>query len=184
MTAPQAFVPMPKPAALKRPPETPEARAARVEAQTAAILAFLASIGIPVEARALPDDTFLPGMALVDGVLCYDPGRRYEPGDLLHEAGHLAVAAPEDRAAGPVQGDGGEEMAAIAWSYAAARAIGLPTEWLFHADGYLGGAQALIDNFEAGRWIGVPLLYCYDMTYQTAAPDGTPGYPHMVRWVR
>lgn len=155
-----------------------------IQSQTAAILAFLSSIGIPVEARPLPDDTFLPGMALIDGVLCYDPDRPFYPGDLLHEAGHLAVVAPEDRAAGPVEGDGGEEMAAIAWSYAAAKAIGLPLEVLFHPDGYRGGAQALIENFEARRYIGVPLLYCYDMTYQTTAPDGTPPYPHMLRWIR
>jgi hypothetical protein len=147
------------------------------QAQTDAILAFLSSIGIPVEARDLPDDTFLPGMALIDGVLCYDPDRPFAPGDLLHEAGHLAVVEPEARAAGPVQGDGGEEMAAIAWSYAAALAIGLPVEALFHPDGYRGGAQALIDNFQARRFIGVPLLHYYGLCDQA-------DYPRMERWVR
>ena len=51
-------------------------------------------------------------------------------------------------------------------------------------DDSAAAAKALIENFEARRYIGVPLLYCYDMTYQTTAPDGTPPYPHMLRWVR
>ena len=64
------------------------------------------------------------------------------PGDLLHEAGHIAVCTPEDRALiGTSKMDSkwpsdGEEIAAIAWSYAAAMHINLDLTILFHPNGY------------------------------------------------
>jgi hypothetical protein len=56
-------------------------------------------------------------------VLCYDPAQLQHPGDLLHEAGHLAVKSPSDRRLAGVNlgSDPAEEMMAIGWSYAAAR---------------------------------------------------------------
>jgi len=57
---------------------------------------------------------------------------------------------------------------------------------VFHAAGYRGGAESLIENFEGGRYIGVPLLQAYGMTIEPrrAKPDGPPPYPHMLRWLR
>jgi hypothetical protein len=88
------------------------------------------------------------------------------------------MSAPSD--------DPGEEMAAIAWSWAAAVEIGLAPEVLFHEGGYRGGAQAMIDNFSAGRDVGVPWLAASDMTterHRARKAGGTP-YPHMQRWLR
>ena len=49
-----------------------------------AIIGFLRKIGIPVETATLPEDGFLPAIAVRDGGLLYDPDRLQWPGDLLH----------------------------------------------------------------------------------------------------
>src|SRR3569833_4795002 len=61
---------------------------------TAAILAFLERIGIPAAFEPVADDTLLPAMTVRGGTLIVDPERLTWPGDLLHEAGHIAVTAP------------------------------------------------------------------------------------------
>jgi hypothetical protein len=57
-------------------------------------------------------------------------------------------------------------MAAIAWSYAAARRLGVAPDIVFHPQGYKGGAAALVENFTAGRYIGVPLLQWWGMALE------------------
>lgn len=150
------------------------------------ILPFLAEIGIVARAEALPEGTFLPGMAIARGELIHDPARPFAPGDLLHEAGHLAVADPACRADEPFVSSDGDEMAALAWSYAAARHLGIPATDLFHNDGYKGDGPWLAETFEAGHAPGLPLLQCYGMALEpkSAGPDGPPPYPHMIRWLR
>lgn len=145
---------------------------------TARIAAFLESICLPVRAAAVPERTFLPGLHIARGALLVDESRLLYPGDMLHEAGHLAVMAPAQRASldGDVGDNGGEEMAAIAWSYAAALHLGIPPEVVFHQAGYRGGAANLIENFTQGRSIGLPYLKWIGL----AGDD----YPSMRRWLR
>jgi len=57
------------------------------------------------------------------GVLSIDEMRLLYPGDILHEAGHIAVTSPDVRGGSTFSSTPGEEMAAIAWSYAAALAL-------------------------------------------------------------
>jgi hypothetical protein len=149
------------------------------------IVAFLRRVGIPVEAAPLDDDTFLPGIAVAGGGLRVDPERLAWPGDLLHEAGHVAVSDPAALGEG-VSDDPGEEMAAIAWSYAAALEMGLAPDILFHAGGYRGGAGALIENFAKGGYVGVPLLAMWGLTHEPhrAKAVGARPYPHMLAWRR
>ncbi|HEY0150317.1 MAG TPA: hypothetical protein VGB70_15115, partial [Allosphingosinicella sp.] len=64
---------------------------------TGEILAFLARIGIAAETAAIAGGTFLPGIAVRRGTLAVDPERLVWPGDLLHEAGHIAVTDPARR---------------------------------------------------------------------------------------
>jgi hypothetical protein len=149
-----------------------------VSADRERILEFLTTIGLEVRLAPIEVPTVLPGMTVDHGVLVVDEGRLAHVGDLLHEAGHLAVVPEADRAelTANVGGDGGNEMAALAWSYAAARHLGLAPEVVFHEHGYLGGARALVENFEAGRYVGVPILVWREMT--TAET-----FPSMARWL-
>jgi hypothetical protein len=147
---------------------------------------FVRGIGIAMTAAALPDATFLPGLDVRNGGIVVDQTRLAYPGDILHEAGHIAVADPAERQRAALEPTGGDELTAIAWSYAALRHLGLEPSIVFHAGGYKGGAAAIIENFEAGRYFGVPLLHAYGMSCEPrlAAERGVPPYPHMLRWMR
>jgi hypothetical protein len=155
---------------------------------TTTIVDFLREIGLPVRGASLPDSTFLPGIWIEHGALLIDESRLRYPGDLLHEAGHLAVAAPERRATivGDAGADPAEEMMAIAWSYAAAVHLKLDLAIVFHADGYNGGGASIAENFSQGRFFGVPMLQWLGMTVDQAQSrsQGIAAFPHMIRWLR
>lgn len=154
---------------------------------TARIVAFLEGIGIPVETDSIPEGSFLPAITIRNGAVVYDPARLEWPGDLLHEGGHIAVTAPEERSAlSEVISDPAEEMSAIGWSYAAALAMDLDPAVVFHENGYRGGSQSLLENFTEGRYLAVPMLQYYGMTLEPrpAAERGEEPYPHMVSWLR
>lgn len=143
-----------------------------------AIAAFLESAGIAVEVTPLTGQRFLPALAVDCGTIQIEPGGRAYPGDLLHEAGHVAVMTAERRAVpGEVGADPADEMAAIAWSAAAAKACGVSLDVLFHGAGYKGGGDGLAEAFADNRGPGVPMLDWYGMT----APAG---FPVMARWLR
>lgn len=154
--------------------------------ETQRIIDFVRSIGIPVHEKSLPDSTFLPGITISRGELIVDREKLAYPGDLLHEAGHIAIVPPSERSflSDNLDSDGGEEMAAIAWSYAAIVQLELPPSVLFHDEGYKGGAANLLENFSSGRYIGVPLLEWYGMTISKNNESGGPGYPRMANWLR
>lgn len=147
---------------------------------------FVESIGIEVRAVDLPEPTFLPGLDIRDGALCIDAARLSYPGDILHEAGHIAVADAERRRQPSLKPTQAEEMAAMAWSYAAVRHLELPEETVFHGDGYQGGAGNLLDAFRDGGGPGVPVLGWLELTTDPHAPhaEGKRCFPHMDRWVR
>jgi hypothetical protein len=148
---------------------------------TERIVGFIREIGLTVE-RGDVADSLLPGVAVRRGALVVDAARLAYPGDLLHEAGHLAVVEAERRAVlDDVGSDAAEEMAALAWSYAAASRLGLDPGVVFHADGYRGGSAGLIEAFDHGRGPGIPLLRWWGMTL---GPNGEPPFPHMLRWLR
>jgi hypothetical protein len=157
-------------------------------ALTERILAFLAEIGIPSRPTELARPTFLPGVTIDRGTLLYDLERLRHPGDLLHEAGHIAVASPEARAAmgGNLDADPGEEMMSTAWTYAAAVHMGVDPALVFDPDGYAGYGDGLAENFRAGRYIAVPLLQWIGLTLDEdrARELGAAPYPAMLRWLR
>ena len=154
----------------------------------ARMVGFIQSIGLTVRLATIAESTFLPGVTVQNGILIIDQERLLYPGDLLHEAGHLALLPAMERlhADGEVGDDGGMEMGAIAWSYAAALHLGLTPATIFHDAGYRGGSQALLDNFAAGRYVGVPLLQWMGLTVdaRNAQARGIEPYPSMLRWLR
>lgn len=153
------------------------------------ILAFLEEIDLKYHLEPLHEVTFLPGLKLREGALVIDTIRLLYPGDILHEAGHLACMPPYIR---QTMSDDledcdmhrGGEMMAVAWSYAAAIFLQIDPEIVFHENGYKGGGKNIIQNFEEGNVIGLPLLQwsgmCFDKT--TAPAEGVHPFPHMVRW--
>lgn len=151
------------------------------------IIRFLLDIGFQFREVELSQPTFVPGIAIDRGTLLIDRSKLLYPGDLLHEAGHLAVISAERRMR--VQGDAGkkaaEEMMAIAWPYAAAVHLELEPSVVFHEGGYKGGAASLIDNFTNGRYIALPMLQWIGLTAdeKRAAELGIKPYPSMIKWV-
>lgn len=151
------------------------------------VYAFLHKIGIAVSEEPLDGETFLPGLRIRNGVLVVDRQRLAYPGDILHEAGHIAVTAAADRAGttGNVTEDHpektGEEMAVMLWSYAACKAIGIPPETVFHPDGYKGDNEWILENYRNANYIGLPLLKWMGLTQGT---EGKPPFPAMTKWLR
>jgi hypothetical protein len=152
------------------------------------ITTFFREIGLEVRAGAVAAGTVLPGIMVDQGVLIYDRAKLQFPGDLLHEAGHLAVKPAADRkSCGPDLGDDpAEEMMAISWSYAAILHIGLPPEVVFHPAGYRDGSKSLLDNFAAGRYLALPMLQWIGLAHdeKRARELGVAPFPKMKLWLR
>ena len=151
------------------------------------IIDWLRQIGLTVRLAPLDAGTFLPGVTLEPGGLIVDPERLLYPGDLLHEAGHLATMLPSQRSStGSNAGsDMGDEIAAQTWSYAATVHLSLAPEIVFHTSGYHESAARLIEIYRDGK-AGVPLLQWMGLTLDRtqAAASSVPSYPHMIRWLR
>jgi len=154
----------------------------------ARITAFLRDIGLEIQTDVVDGATALPGIKVDRGVLFYNPATLKFPGDLLHEAGHLAVKAPAERqlASSNLGNDPAEEMMAIAWSYAAILHLQLPPEVVFHPEGYRGGSPSLLENFGGGRYLAVPMLQWLGLSYEEkrAKEVGAAPYPQMIKWLR
>jgi hypothetical protein len=156
------------------------------------VVDFIRSIGIPVEYRALVDDTFLPGILIDNGSIFVDLEKLKYPGDLLHEAGHIACVPTGDRngltanAIGLREHHAAEEMMAIAWSFAACKYLAIDPYFVFHEEGYKGGGKEIADQFEMGNYFGVPMLQWAGMTAEPrmSAKLDRPAYPAMVKWLR
>ncbi len=157
-----------------------------------AMFAFLARIGLPIAEETLAADTFLPGIALRAGGLVVDADKLLWPGDLLHEAGHLAVlpAALRNDAHGDAPNDAdvafAGELEAMAWAYAAAVELALPMEVLIHDGGYHGKAQELLQMYTFGVYPGLRGLCENGMTMSRGftVGCGPVQYPIMLRWLR
>jgi hypothetical protein len=160
---------------------------------TARIVEFLLSIGIEAHATDLAaEKCFLPGVRLDRGRVMYDAQALTWPGDLLHEAGHVAVAPPDVRSllTGAVEVPGLDierlEHAAVAWSYAAALQVGIDPALVFHEGGYRGRSEGILATFAVGVYPGANLLEDAGMTATgpRAEARGVAPYPHMISWLR
>lgn len=155
---------------------------------TEKIVDFLTKIGIKTQFSVIDTPTFLPGIKIDKGDIFIDRDKLLYPGDLLHEAGHLAVSEKAKRVQMGEDSffDGGEEIVAILWSYAAAKAIDLPLTVLFHIDGYKGQSDWLIESFENQVFVGLPLLEWMGLTAgkEKAKEMRISPFPNMIKWLR
>ena len=153
------------------------------------IIDFLDEIGIPVIETKLSDNCFLPGLAIEKNTILMDPERMKYPGDLLHEAGHIAVTAEELRPLigtdemDPSWPTDGDELAAVLWSYAALTHLDIQPEVVFHPNGYKNQSTWLIEQFQSENYIALPLLewmgFCFSSERNGVAP-----FPNMIKWMR
>ncbi|WP_431241528.1 hypothetical protein ACQ9BO_15830 [Flavobacterium sp. P21] len=154
-------------------------------------LKFLNEIGIDVIEKQL-DSTFLPGLELGSNCIYIDYEKLLYPGDILHEAGHLAVATSVERKLigtnqisidWPTQGD---EIVAILWSYAALHHLQLPLEFVFHSNGYKNSSDWYISNFNSKNYIGLPLLEWMGLCLgnERAEKEHKTAFPAMQKWLR
>ncbi|WP_255070168.1 hypothetical protein [Lacihabitans sp. LS3-19] len=155
------------------------------------IIDFIKGIGIPVVFSEITDEMFLPGLRVENGVLKIDIDKLSYIGDILHEAGHIAVMSKEEREclSGKLdnqENDAANEMAVMAWTYAVCLEIGIEPNVVFHADGYKGDSENIINNFDNGHYIGVPILHWYGMTNEKfdLNQKNAAIFPKMLRWVR
>ena len=150
------------------------------------LASFIGAKGVEAEACAIDWKTLFPGLDIRCGVVLIDEGQLMHPGNILHEAGHIAVHDPARRSHPEFRPSKGEELSALAWSYAAVIELGLDPELVFYPGSFKGWDTALIENFAQGRYVGVPLLQRYGMALEPrrAAELGVKPYPNMLRWVR
>lgn len=153
---------------------------------TDVIIGFLREIGLEISEAEVADDTFLPGILVARGILVVDRDKLKYPGDLLHEAGHLAVmptavrrtlsdkVEPAGVAMDPI------EAQAIAWSYAAAKHLAIDPRVVFHEYGYKGNAESILRSFEMGVYFGVQGLIDRGLTDPLSSPEA---YPKMRAWL-
>jgi hypothetical protein len=147
------------------------------------IVNFLNAINISVVEKKLSDDTFLPGLSIEGGTLVMDPEKLKYPGDLLHEAGHIAVTeeklrpligTPDIGSDWPTLGD---EIGSILWSYAASCHLKLDLEVVFHPHGYRNASKWFIEQFENKNYMGLPFLEWMSLCTKEE-------FPKMDKWLR
>lgn len=154
-------------------------------------ISFLNEIGIETRFEKLEEPCFLPGLSIRNGTIIIDKEALSYPGDILHEAGHIAIVPACERPALTASAiekremREAEEMMAIAWSYAACVHLGLDPYIVFHDDGYKGGGSYIADNFSNKNYFGLPMLQWKGMTLNeaNAAIQNLPAYPSMIKWV-
>jgi hypothetical protein len=141
---------------------------------------FVRSLGLGVAFGDVADGSFLPGITISQGSVMIDRERLQWPGDILHEAAHVATSPPSRRGAldGKLSVTPAEEMAALAWSYAAAVQAGIDPHVVFHEGGYKNGGAHLVAQYASGLppgGPGAPMLQWWGMTN---------AFPKMNLWVR
>lgn len=154
---------------------------------TQKIVEFILSIGIPVELEKIEEDTFLPGILIKNGGIYIDKEMLKYPGDLLHEAGHLATLEPKKRVEvyNDVSKNPGDEIVTLAWSYAASNHLNLDPRIVFHENGYKGDSKWLAEHFSSGGDMGVPLLDWMELSVcKNMAKEGEEVFPNMKKWIR
>lgn len=167
------------------------ARKIALDEYLAICISFLEEIGIETKFEKLDEPCFLPGLTIRNGNIIIDKESLSYPGDILHEAGHIASVPAAERltlTASSIEKREqreAEEMMAIAWSYAACMRLDLDPYVVFHNDGYRGGGGYIADSFSNKNYFGVPMLQWKGMTAdeKNALELNVAPYPHMIKWM-
>lgn len=155
-------------------------------------IVFLNGIGIKTVFTEIEPDSFLPGLLIDEGTIFIDMNLLQHPGDILHEAGHIAVVPAADRRRlsekDIIQRKDreAEEIMAIAWSYAACRQLKIDPYFVFHDEGYKDGSTFIVDSCGNNTYIGLQMLAGIGLTAndKSAKSFHIPIYPYMIRWLR
>jgi hypothetical protein len=153
---------------------------------------FLNNIGIETTFRKIANKSFLPGLLINNGMIIIDKDTLTHPGDILHEAGHIAVVPGIDRSGLSERNivnrknREGEEVMAIAWSYAACIHLFIDPFFVFHEQGYRGGRDYITDSCRLKSYVGLSMLENIGLTVneKNAQRLNVPSYPHMIKWLR
>lgn len=188
-----------------------ESKTTRHPSAYRACVHFLAEIGIAVRVEAGATG-FLPGIRIEGETILVSEASDDLAGDLLHEAGHIAVVPalfrphltsnvddsfplmesylvahphalscwPEDPVARGIMQSG--ETEAIAWSYAAAYAIGVDTLLPFKK-GFDGHGEDLHASLAAGQHLGIHGLAHAGMT-DLPQRGRAAAFPNMKKWMQ
>jgi hypothetical protein len=149
-------------------------------------------VGIETTFRKIGNKSFLPGLLINKGTIIIDKDALEHPGDILHEAGHIAVVPAFERLGLSEKGiikrrnREGEEIMAIAWSYAACIHLSIDPFFVFHEQGYRGGRDYITDSCRDKNYIGLDMLENAGMTLteKKARRLNLSSYPHMAKWLR
>jgi len=153
---------------------------------------FLHTIGIETTFRKIGKNSFLPGLLIHKGTIIIDKDALENPGDILHEAGHIAVVPGIDRSGLSERNiitrkdREMEEIMAIAWSYAACIYLLIDPFFVFHEQGYRGGRDYITDSCRLKSYIGLSMLEKIGLTLNEKKANrlNIPSYPHMIKWLR
>lgn len=153
---------------------------------------FLNEIGIGIHPRKLDGKTFLKGILIENGEIYVDETIIEFPGDILHEAGHLATAPARlrphlsDTITVPDSNMDEMEFAAMLWSYAAAVHLRIDPRIVFHPHGYFGKSEAILFNFSLGMFMSIHILEKAEMAFgqNLANQKGLEIFPKMYKWLR
>lgn len=131
------------------------------------IIAFLNEIGIKTSRGNVPSNSFMPNIAIQDGSIIYNKDATL--GDLLHEAGHLAIIPKKYR---PMcQGDMDESMRAI-FDKAEIAGEMIPDSTIYCALIQSSDPEATAWAWSAGRHIGIePQDIIADYLYEGTGAD-------------
>lgn len=169
------------------------------------VVAFIDSIGIPIQKGKVPKSSFLPNIAIKRGGIVYND--EVCTADILHEAGHLAIiplqyrdicSGDMDKSAQKIwnkaQKNGhmeidtpifrqliqASECEAIAWSWAAGKYIGLADEEIITDDPrhFNGEGEEIREYLSLNSHFGINGLRAGGML------DSVKSYPQLTRWVQ
>ncbi|MBP6303963.1 MAG: hypothetical protein KBG24_06515 [Bacteroidia bacterium] len=168
---------------------SPDLSFTNVDTQT--MVNFIVSVGIQARKAQLSEGLPIPGISVENGVLLVDEDNLLYPGDLLYQAGRIAILPENERSQYMGKDDPNKDkeategMVAMCWAWAALTHLQLSPEIVFHNNGYKGQSLQIIHGYQSGAYMGLPMLQLYDMAYEPhqAIARGLNPFPFMYKWI-